>query len=216
MMELDEYVIELQKDIHSNACAQFIEEYKPFILSNVSSKLGRYVSDQNDEAFSVGLSAFLEAIEKYDVQKGHFYGFAKMVLQRRVANYLERHDTHIHEDIDDHEMCDNTPSLEEQIILKQEIEAFEKKLQLFGLTFDDLVENKPMHLDTRERSVEIGKKTSQEQDLVDWLYEKRRLPITKMCRRFNITRKIIGRSKEFIISVIVVWVEKFDLLKQWI
>jgi len=214
-MDANRLVIDLQKNTHSDACKNFILEHKPFILSTISARLNRYIRSENEEVFSIGLSAFLESIEKFDPDKGQFYSFAKLVIDRRVINYIRGNEKHIHEDIDTIQIKDNSVSLEEQFLLKEELKSFEKKLEFFGITVDELVESSPLHYDTRERAITIGEKTSHEKDLVDHLYRSKRLPVTKMCQRFMITRKVIYGSKNFIISVIVVFHEKLDLIKRW-
>lgn len=214
-MGLDQYVTKIQDDIHSDIYENFVRDYKPFILSTVSEKLGRYVSSENEDAFSIGLSAFCEAIEKFKISRGHFLGFAKVVINRRLINYLKKEQRFHHEDIQEHQIKDHI-NLEDQIILKNEIQAFENELFKFNLKFEDLIESKPKHYDTLERSKKVGIQTSRESDLVDHLYVKKRLPVTEMCRRFMMTRKIIYGSKNYIISIIVVFFKKFDLIKKWI
>lgn len=214
-IDLDQYVTEIQQNIHSDDFEQFVRDYRPFILSTVSEKLGRYVYSENEDAFSVGLSAFCEAIEKFEKGKGHFLGFAKLVINRRLINHLKKEQRFNHEDIQDHQIKDQV-NFEDQIILKNEIQAFENELLKFDLRFEDLIESKPKHQDTLERSKKVGIQTSKEKDLVDHLYVKKRLPVTEMCRRFMITRKIIYGSKNYIISIIVVFFRKFDLIKKWI
>ncbi|MEG0153440.1 MAG: RNA polymerase subunit sigma, partial [Cellulosilyticaceae bacterium] len=41
-----------------------IEKYMPLIIKTISGVTGRYVSVENDEEFSIGLMAFVEAVEK--------------------------------------------------------------------------------------------------------------------------------------------------------
>lgn len=215
-MDTNRLVVDLQKDTHSESCKNFILEHKPFILSTISSRLNRYVRSENDEVFSIGLSAFLESIEKFDPEKGQFYSFSKLVIDRRVINYMRGNEKHIHGDIETIQIKDESVTLEEEFLLKEELQTFEKKLMFFGITIDQLVESSPTHIDTRERAVKIGKQTSQANDLVQHLYRSKRLPVTEMCRRFKTTRKIIYGSKNFIVSVIIVIHEKLDMIKKWL
>ena len=68
----------------------FIEESIPFIVKTTSSFLGRYVCTDNDEEFSIALIAFNEAIERYDEERGNFWSFAKLVIESRLKNNLQK------------------------------------------------------------------------------------------------------------------------------
>ena len=43
-----------------------VEQHMGFLIRTVSSMTGRYVAVEHDDAFSVGLEAFVEAVERYD------------------------------------------------------------------------------------------------------------------------------------------------------
>ena len=53
-----------------------IERHMAFIIRTISSLTGRYVAVENDEEFSIALSAFAEAVEKYDEKRGSFLGLS--------------------------------------------------------------------------------------------------------------------------------------------
>ena len=57
------------------ATEEFIEEHIPFIISCISKFTGRYVSIENDDEYSIGMIAFVEAIEKYKEKKEIFMLF---------------------------------------------------------------------------------------------------------------------------------------------
>lgn len=64
-----------------------IEHHMAFLIRTVSNFTGRYVSVENDDEFSIALSAFAEAVECYDEKRGQFLGFAKLVIESRLKNY---------------------------------------------------------------------------------------------------------------------------------
>ncbi len=43
-----------------------------------------------DEELSIALMAFNEAIDGYDTSKGSFLSFAKLVINRRLIDYLRK------------------------------------------------------------------------------------------------------------------------------
>lgn len=201
----------------------FIEENIPFIVKTTSSFLGRYVCTDNDEEFSVALIAFNEAIERYNEERGNFWSFAKLVIESRLKNHLQKNarleaassleeltedGIQIH---DDNVKVDKTTS-----DLRDEIMAFKEELGLFGITFEILVEESPKHKDTRDRAIKIGYRVSDDEVIIEKVYDKRRLPIRDISRKFEITEKIIKRSKTFILSTAVLFFKKYKNLIIWI
>ncbi|WP_425328875.1 sigma-70 family RNA polymerase sigma factor [Ruoffia tabacinasalis] len=69
---------------------QLIEKHYGFIIKVVSETTNRYVNVQNDDAFSIALLAFKEAVEKYDESKGSLLNFVKVVIRSRVIDYLRK------------------------------------------------------------------------------------------------------------------------------
>lgn len=201
----------------------FIEESMPFIIKTTSSFLGRYVCTDNDEEFSIALIAFNEAIEKYNEERGNFWSFAKLVIESRLKNNLQKtarlesassleemteSGMQIH---DDNVKVDKTTS-----DLRDEIMAFKEELSLFGITFETLAKESPKHKDTRNRAIKIGFKVSDDEIIIEKVYAKRRLPIKDVSRKFEITEKIIKRSKTFILSTAVLFFKKYTNLIIWI
>lgn len=211
----DQMVIILQKDIHSHAFEQFVEDYNPFIISCVSKRLDRYVNYENDPAYSVALDAFCNAIQKYQIDKGSFISFAKVVIDHALINYMKTGER-THENIDDITLTDSAMAIEDQLALKEEIQLFERDLLRFGIDFDDLADNTPRHKDTKIKAKEIAIATQQVRDFVAHLFEKLRLPVNKMCQRFAVTRKIIYGSYDYIVAIIIILENKYDLIKKWI
>ncbi|MEG0855171.1 MAG: RNA polymerase subunit sigma [Terrisporobacter sp.] len=202
---------------------QFIEEHFPFIIKSISKITKRYVSIENDEEFSIGVLAFHEAMKKHSEEKGPFLPFANLVISSRVKNYLMRENKYRlnpsleklkEEGIDFGEEV--TSPVEDQNHLKEEIQNLKLYIDEFGFTFEDLVDDAPKHKKTRENAINLSQKVSKEKTLVDFMYEKKRLPIKKICLQFNITEKIIKGSKKFIITVIIIFDKNFRNLKLWI
>ena len=193
-----------------------IENYQPFILNTISNLKNEYIQVENDEEFSIGLMAFTEAMQRYDYNKGSFLAYAKLVISSRIKTYWKNEQKNNHCSID--EQKNNIPqsSSYEEINLQEEILLFEKELKKFRIDFDDLIDTAPKHRDTRKRAVDIAVKTSSKEDLVRHLYEKKRLPITKISRRFLVSAKIIKKSKLFITATIIVIVNNYSGILAWI
>lgn len=213
-MDLDQQVKEIMEVGNSEKIDRLIHQYTPFIVSTVSNRIGRYLSIENDEEFSVGLAAFHEAMERYQIEKGHFLPFAKLVIQSRLISRNKR-STNDEQIIEwDEQIHSRTNPVDSE--LKAEIEEFEIVLNRFGLNFESLVEQAPKHKDTRERANGIAFQTSRVSEFVKHIYEKRRLPIVRMAERLFVSIKVIKRSKAYILAAVVIWTEKFSLLQQWL
>ena len=85
--EKNDIISVIQKDsIKRN---DYITEHKNFILSTASKVLNRYVSD-HDDAYSVALIAFDEAITKYNPEKGSFTSFSALVIRNRLIDEFRK------------------------------------------------------------------------------------------------------------------------------
>lgn len=202
---------------------RFIEEHFPFIIKSISKVTKRYVSIENDEEFSIGVLAFHEAMQKHSEEKGPFLPFANLVISSRIKNYLLKENKHrlnpslesLKEDgIDFSEEIINP--IEDKNHLKEEIENLKVYMNEFGFDFEDLVDDAPKHKKTRENAINLSEKVSKEKPLVDFMYEKKRLPIKRISLQFNVTEKIIKGSKKFIITVIIIFDKNYRNLKLWI
>ena len=201
----------------------FIQENIPFIVKTTSSFLGRYVCTDNDEEFSVALIAFNEAIERYNEERGNFWSFAKLVIESRLKNHLQKN-SRLEAATSIEELTEAGMQIHDENVkvgkttsdLRDEIMAFKEELGLFGITFEILVKESPKHKDTRDRAIEIGYKVSEDEVIIEKVYAKRRLPIRDVSRRFEITEKIIKRSKTFILSTAVLFFKKYTNLIIWI
>lgn len=209
MKDLDTKIIQLQYSKNQDAINQLIDSYTPFIIKTISNLKGQYLDINNDDELTIGMMAFNEAIEKYVAGKGSFINFAKLVIESRVKTYLMKNKTFEHTDYED--IIEN---VNEDLV--DEIKIFEQTLLMFGLDFEMLVDHAPKHKDTRTRAVKIGKQTSQVPAYVDHIYLKRRLPITLISSAFNVSMKIIKKSKHFILSVVIIFDKKLKHIEEWL
>lgn len=202
---------------------QFIEEHFPFIIKSISKVTKRYVSIENDEEFSIGVLAFHEAMKKYSEDKGPFLPFANLVISSRIKNYLLKENKYRldpsleslkEEGIEFSEEFINP--IEDRNYLKDEIESLKLYMKEFNFDFEDLVNDAPKHKKTRENAINLSEKVSKEKPLLDFMYEKKRLPIKRISLQFNVTEKIIKGSKKFIITVIIIFDKNYRNLKLWI
>lgn len=208
----DRIVYDLKISQDKKALDDFIRDFMPFIIKTVSDSKKSYVEIENDEEFSIGLIAFNEAIERYDLEKGHFIPFAKMVIISRLNSHYQKENRNHHLPLDEIIEIGEIQETE----LAMEIEEFEKELLKFGIDFEFLVDNSPKHRDTRDKALETAEKIYHEDDLMQITFDKRKLPITKIAERFLISIKFLKGSKHLIIAVLIVLKKDFTGIYQWI
>ncbi len=197
-----------------------IEENLGFIIKVVSETTNRYVHIHNDDSFLVALSAFEEAVKKYDENKGAFLAYVRLVIRSRVIDFLrkEQKEAH-HQSIES--LSDEGYQFEDQRsapdnTLKIEIKTWTEDMKEFGISIENLVDEAPKHQDSRERALNISERSSKYPPIVDKLFEKKRLPIKITAEYNNVTIKVIKGNKVFITSAIIIFKQKYTSLIDWI
>lgn len=213
-MELDQRVVSLQKST-SKEQEDFIKEFTPFILSTASQRIGRYVEVENDEAYSVALQSFYKAILSFQEEKGHFLPFAKLLIDRDLLNHLKK-EKPLEPSVDEIPFSDSQEELLDHLLLKEEIEIFVKDLERFGLQLEDLVELVPKHRDTKEKARQLAFVLAEDEDLMNMIFRKYTLPMTRISLKYQISRKVLYGSREYILSILVVLKNNLTLLYKWI
>lgn len=218
--------MENEKIIEPQATEEFIEKHIPFIISCISKFTGRYVSIENDDEYSIGMMAFVEAIEKYKESRGDFYAFSRLVIESRLKNFFEKENKHSkNKSIEDYkergtDLVDNLEDHDKDDLNREftinEIKKLKEEIDDFGFGFEELVNEAPKHKDTREKAIDISEKSSKEKDITDFMFVKKRLPIKNMSDRFDVSEKVIRKSKLFIITVIIILFRGYRNLKLWI
>lgn len=196
---------------------QFIEEHIPFVIGKVSKITNRYICTEEDDAFVIGLEAFDEAISRFDSDKGNFLPFAEQVIRSRVTDWM-RKEKRLRDrttTIQQKEISDSS-DLEYEFILRDEIFNLKKELAMFNVTFDDLVEKAPKKRKTLRKVTGIGKEASNSKSIVKKLFATRKLPMKDISDYVEVTLRIIKTHRDFIISVMVIKIKKFNLVDNFL
>ena len=206
----------MKAKVDSEVRESFIKENMNFIIYTTSKQLGRYLSIENDEEFSVALEAFNDAIDTYEEGHSKFETYVTTVIRNRLIDFHRsgvKHKT-MQQSWDDE--IDEPAAPEADPILKIEIDTFGKRLSDFNITFDELVDSSPSHEDTRVKAIEVGESASKEETVIDLLYKTLKLPVMAIVKVVKTTRRFVYAHKTFILSVIVIFHEEFPSLKEWI
>ncbi|WP_374720464.1 RNA polymerase sigma factor SigI [Parageobacillus toebii] len=209
---------------------QLIQQYKPFIAKTVSNVCKRFIHEGDDE-LSIGLIAFNEAIEKYAPHKGgSFISFAELLIKRRLIDYIRKEAKekniilHTNEDeenlaqtyLDTKLSMDEFYKQVEQEHRREEIIHYQQVLKEFGIHFHDLIEQSPKHKDARINAINVAKLLVEDEEMLEWLFRKKQLPIKQLQNIAEVSRKTIERNRKYIIAVAIILAGDYVYLKDYI
>lgn len=214
---------------------ELIRQYHPYILKTTSRFFRRYIDPKQDDAYSVALAAFDEAITGFSAEGGRlFLGFAETVIHRRLIDYVRKESRHsasipysaFDSTTEDGENAINRIEVVQSIEAyhqersaderKMEIAALTEELALYGITFNDLVVLSPRHQDSRELLLRMGRRLASEETLFRSLCDKRQLPIKELCEMESVSRKTAERHRKYLIAVSLIAYGTYPFLQEYI
>lgn len=204
-----------------------IEDYIPFIKKILSNQLGKYIEVENNDEFSIGLIAFNEAIEKYDEKRGNFLTFASMVIKSRLIDQLrsesrrskEVYMSQLKSDEEDDNYTENIMAIEgfeAGIETRLDMATLVENMKYFDVSLEDLINHAPKHRDTRISAINIGKYVFENTHLREKFLKTKNLPTSDLMRDLKVSKKVIQRSRKFIIAIILILNSDLDTLKEYI
>ncbi|MGM8214772.1 RNA polymerase sigma-I factor [Bacillaceae bacterium W0354] len=232
-VSLEEHVLAVQQGDEETR-HHLLTNYQPFIATCVSKVCKRYIDPEKDDEYSVGLMAFNEAIESYSENKGSsFLSFARLVISRKVIDYIRsvnKEPIHVSLDYSDSDDSNDGDSYwivseaakeayhedETAWYRRVEIEEYSKKLQEYKLSFSELVQISPKHHDARESAKKIAKFVYHNQEIKEYVLEKKRLPIKKILPHVDVSKKTIERNRKYILAIFILLHEEFVFLKDYV
>ncbi|WP_096273693.1 RNA polymerase sigma-I factor [Paucisalibacillus globulus] len=227
---LDELITNAQEG-DETAQDFLLKNYQPFIAKCVSEVCKRYIDPERDDEFSIGLSAFNEAIRLFSKEKGSsFLTFANLVIKRKVIDYIRsqsKYPTAISlDETYDVEKMENPTEIEavkdiyqqeqEAWYRRQEILEFKDKLATYKLTLLELSEVAPKHRDARESAVKIARVLREDSKLRDFVEQKKKLPIKELAKKVDVSKKTLERNRKFILAIFIVLGEDYVFLNDYL
>ncbi|MCM3739603.1 RNA polymerase sigma-I factor [Oceanobacillus luteolus] len=208
-----------------------LTSYQPFMISVISQVCKRYIDPRQDDEFSIGLSAFNDAIFLYCPTKGcSFLSFAKLIVSRKVIDYI-RYNSKRQNDLSfdtfyDEETMENPAEVsavieqyqdeQDAINRREETLEYRKKLKEFNLSLLELTEVAPKHRDSRETAVRIARMLNEDDELKQYVLAKKKLPIKKLEKRVSVSKKTIERNRKYILAMFIVLQGNFTYLKEYL
>lgn len=190
----------------------FIIENKQYIYIAASSICKKRLQWENDDELSIALIAFNKAIESYSSSRGNFYSYAKIVIRNALIDYF-RKGINNHLSLNDEEATDyfyEKDSIskyeieKENIMRSEEMEAYVHELKEYSITLEDLVNNSPIHFDTKEKLLNLAFLCSKNEEILNFIKKNKMLPIKKIILLTDIKRKYIESWRKYLLSVILI------------
>ena len=184
---------------------KLICDFKPFIASVIQKRVGRYL--------------------EYDINKGKFLSFARLVIINRLIDYFRRQTKiktvplNYNENFEDpnSELIDKkavsryTYQLEEED-RKYEIIEYSRILKEWGIKFEDLVKVCPKQESLRNEYINLAKIIASNNELLQLLKKNKRLPIKEIEKLVPLHRKKIERGRIYIIALILAITNNYSFI----
>ena len=201
----------------------FIRQQEQLILKTASHASYRYITKSDDE-WAVALSAFSDAIDRYDLSRGDFLPFAQMLMKRALIDYHRSASSHLTEistspfvlegidDVEDESELDRSVYLavvdQSRAVadrsLQDEILAANEMLQQYGFRFFDLTDCSPQQEKTKQECAKAVRYVLSQPDLLHELEKSRKLPIRAVTKGSDISKKTLDRYRKYIIMAILI------------
>ena len=203
----------------------FIARHKPFIMKVASMCTGRKIWEDDDE-FGIGMEAFNEAINSYDLnKKSNFFTFCELVIKRRIIDFIRMNSKNSRvfpfssmgdfNEFESKYLVSDSHLNYENAEVEEDIIVFKQKLAKYGITILELAKSSPKHKDSRSLCVEIAKVLAEDNELYGKLKKNRNIPRNELLKRVNVHRRTIENNRKFIIAVCLILRSNLEISKKF-
>jgi RNA polymerase sigma factor len=207
---------------------QLISDHMSFIRRTVRHLTHAVFVDQMDE-FSIALSAFNEAIDRYqDECRVPFEQYARILIKHRLTDWYRSQKNKIQTFSLSDQASEDTLPLEERLtdprsdLVQTNLEFEESLLRLqaqlenMGLGLDDLVNRFPKHRDTRLLCIRLARCLVSNETLYDRLAQSGRLPGKDLSQSCDVPQKTIERNRPAIILLALLLKSDLQMIQAYI
>lgn len=206
----------------------FLLQEMPFIRAAAGKKLGRHVESGSEEEL-IALEAFVEAVHSYTPEKGRFLPFSRLVMDRRIIDWMRREEknqrliTMDPEDITRYMEFQNSGAeslvysqMENKSDAAEEIHQLSIALSPYGIRFRDLPDQSPKSEKTRESCRKVISAIRESEILFREMREKKALPLKILEKNTGVPRKIMERHRKYIIAVVEILIGEYPCLRPYV
>ncbi|NLM60370.1 MAG: sigma-70 family RNA polymerase sigma factor [Clostridium sp.] len=224
-------IVEKIKEGDKHLKEKFIKDYIPFILNIISSfYFSKTVDLKSSDEYSVGLMAFNEAIEKFDIKRSRsFLKFAEMVIKKRMIDYFRKTSSIGRKEIPfSYFSNDSEVEFEKKINMAEldqesgsyeficEIKDFSKQLESYGLNINNLPDYMPKHKDSRQMCIDIAKKIIENKNILNKLKTKKYIQMKELSKIIDVHPRTVERNRAFIICLCILFDNDYANFKAYL
>lgn len=201
---------------------RLMAEYRPFILGRVYN----HGFGDRDDAVSVALAAFFEAVRSYSMEKGAFLSYAGKVIHSRLLDARRREARHrgrsvsveaVGEAIDQSRFAAmQREILERREACRDEIEEFTGELKRWGVKLSDVAASAPRHELTRRICAKALQHMAEDAAMASKLNLNKRLPLTELARQLGVSVKVLERHRRYLVAAWVIRQGDYAILREYI
>lgn len=203
-----------------------LRDYLPFIRAQAAKQIGHPVSDQ-DDAQSIAMIAFHEAILGYDPGRGAFLPYAAMVIKSRIIDHQRREARHQGQlSLDAEQGDDSRPLLEEVAdtrdrfaeaaglaATQKEIAELAAVMAEFGVSFSDVAEQSPKQARTLEACTAAVRYAAAHESLLEELLRTKKLPMAALVRGAGVERKTLERHRKYVLAMLLILTNGYEIIR---
>lgn len=214
MCEINQQAVQAAQD--DGFLELFVQQNETFILKCASETMRRCLTKSDDE-WSVALMAFSQAVKTYSAERGSFTGFARLLIRRRLIDYIRSQSKYRSETAVDFSALDSRSEENEEnaaaskATLRQSEEAADDTLRLeiecakqdfskYGFSFYDLTDCSPKAEKTKKACARAIACMVRNPILVSELRHSKCLPMKTLEIKSGVPRKILERHRKYIIA----------------
>lgn len=204
---------------------ELIFSEEKYIISCAGKTLSKHIAKGSEEEM-IALEAFVEAVKNYSFEKGNFLSFAKLVISRRLIDWLRKEKQReniiitdpseiiISKDLNDYNNSMLDASNENFLV--EEIEKLSVTLKKYGILFNELPAISPKALKTKTACKKVIKCIIENHIILDEVNRKKMLPIKILTKNTGVPEKIIERHRKYIITVVEIYKGDYPYLIHYI
>ncbi len=213
----------------SGRADDLIRSYIPFIRSEAAKCVSHSVDD-SDDAYSIAMIAFHEAIMGYERSRGGFLSYASLLIRSRLIDYARKEAKHrgnvsLYADgTEDGEagasladtLADPDDAFETSARLeaaKEEIAELSAVLQRFGVTFSDAADNAPRQERTLRACSAAVQAARADASLLDTLLETGKLPMARLVEMSGAERKTLERHRRYLTVMLLILTNGYEIIR---
>lgn len=231
MQEIDVLAAEAAAD--DQKLEDFVRQNEAFVLKCASNVTGRYMTKSDDE-WSVAQYALVEAVRSYEPDKGNFYGYAALLIRRKLIDHHRGQQKYFPEQSVDpslfsgetggeeeydytvHRVAESLAVSDEGEALRLEIEAANALFRTYGFSFYDLAACSPKSQKTRRSCAIAARYLLDHPLLLQQLRDSKRLLIDTIGKNCGIPRKILERHRKYIIAAVEILSGEYPYLAEYL